>query len=138
MFKQLVLILLATASLATANPVQATQVQPVQSNPTETVIQEPNYMPVILDSATMTYDDIHDAIIHRNGKLITIIDHCTITEIDDTTQSVGARNKSNGWYNMDDLYNYVKIGDEVTAYCTYNPDTNYEDDVIDEYHIIVK
>lgn len=90
---------------------------------------------MILNLISYQPDSINqDMLINRNGALIVEMDVGIVLDEDSNGQILNT---------SDDIYNYISYkglptrpGDLVTTYCIFNPQTNYDDDVIYRIDIV--
>lgn len=82
---------------------------------------------LIIDTNDYTKDEAFDLIASRNGKLVIMVEHGTVV----SEKGDGEGNLGYIKYDAD-----LAVGTKVKTYFTYNPETNYEDDIVERYDFI--
>lgn len=82
---------------------------------------------LIIDTNDYTKDEVFDLIASRNGKLVIVVEHGTVV----SEKGDGQGNLGYIKYDAD-----LAVGTKVKTYFTYNPETNYEDDIVERYDFI--
>lgn len=82
---------------------------------------------LIIDTNDYTKDEVFDLIASRNGKLVIVVEHGTVV----SEKGDGQGNLGYIKYDAD-----LAVGTQVKTYFTYNPETNYEDDIVERYDFI--
>lgn len=123
----ILIVFMSASENANAKDAGTTQTETIVSELTES---ESDY---IIITSEMTSDEAFDILQNRNGKVVVEIIEGTV--LDD---------EGNGEYSYDDYSYYIHYdpdvyhkGDKVVTVFVYNPDTNYTDDIISRYNVLV-
>lgn len=85
----------------------------------------------IYDSSELTYEMLQE----RDGKII--IEECIGMVTDKTTGAGKVLNTSEGYYINYSQVDGINDGTIILTYFIYNPDTNYEDDILYRFDYII-
>lgn len=87
----------------------------------------------IVDSCDLSLENLRN----RNGKIIVEKVIGEVVDLEGNGKILNANDKDHDYISYKSHLEDFEVGDTVVSYCIYNPDTSYEDDIIERFDYIV-